>query len=129
MWVVWKFLFPFCSKYLTYFMRTFCFYTPWKVRKPGIFWEGYRNDTLTRNTLFCSVLQHSEIFILHKTLHCVKSVRISSFSGLYFPAFGLNTERCGVSLRFQPECGKIRTRKSLNTDTFTGSAQVSNWCD
>ena len=26
-------------------------------------------------------------------LHCVKSVRIWSFSGLYFPAFGLNTER------------------------------------
>ena len=25
--------------------------------------------------------------------HCVKSVRIRSNSGLYFPAFGLNTER------------------------------------
>ena len=28
--------------------------------------------------------------------HCVKSVRIWSFSGPYFPAFGLNTERYGV---------------------------------
>ena len=26
-------------------------------------------------------------------LHCVKSARIHSFSGLYFPAFELNTER------------------------------------
>ena len=28
--------------------------------------------------------------------HCVKSVRIRSYSGPYFPAFGLNTERYGV---------------------------------
>ena len=34
------------------------------------------------------------------------------FSGPYFPAFGLNTERYGVSLRIQSECGKIRTRKN-----------------
>ena len=50
--------------------------------------------------------------------HCVKSVRIRSFSSPYFPAFGLNTERYGVSLRIQSECGKIRTRKTPNTDTF-----------
>ena len=35
--------------------------------------------------------------------HCVKSVRIWSFSGLYFAAFGLNTERYG------PEKLRIRT--------------------
>ena len=51
-------------------------------------------------------------------LHCVKSVLIRSFSGLYFPAFGLITERYGVSLRIQSECGKIRTRKTPNTDIF-----------
>ena len=28
--------------------------------------------------------------------YCVKSVRIRSFSGPYFPAFGLNTERYSV---------------------------------
>ena len=31
--------------------------------------------------------------------HCVKSVSILSFYGPYFPAFGLNTERYGVSQR------------------------------
>ena len=41
---------------------------------------------------------------------CVKS---GVFSGPYFPAFGLNTERCCVSLRIQSECGKIRTRKKF----------------
>ena len=50
--------------------------------------------------------------------HCVKSVRIRSFSGPHFPAFGLNTGKYGVSLRIQSECGKIRTRKSPNMDTF-----------
>ena len=34
------------------------------------------------------------------------------FSGPYFLAFGLNTERYEVSLRIQSKCGKIRTRKN-----------------
>ena len=50
--------------------------------------------------------------------HCVKSVCIRSFSGTYFPASGLNTGRSSVSLRIQSECGKKRTRKTSNTDTF-----------
>ena len=50
--------------------------------------------------------------------HCVKSVRIWSYSGLYFAAFGLNAERYEVFLRIQSECGKIRTRIAPNTDTF-----------
>ena len=49
--------------------------------------------------------------------HTVRSVRIRSFSGPYFPAFGL-TERYVVSLRIQFECGKIRTGKISETDTF-----------
>ena len=50
----------------------------------------------------------------------MKSVRIRSYSGPYFSAFGLNTERYGVSLRIQFECGKMRTRITPNTDTFYG---------
>ena len=50
--------------------------------------------------------------------HCVKRVLIRSFSGLYFPAFGLHIERYGVSPRIQSECGKIQTRKTLNTGIF-----------
>ena len=43
--------------------------------------------------------------------HCVKSVRIWSYSGPYFPSFGLNTDR-------NSKCGKIRTRITPNTNTF-----------
>ena len=49
-------------------------------------------------------------------LHYIKCVCIWSFSGPYFPAFGLNTERYSVSLCIQFKLGKIRTRKTPNTD-------------
>ena len=49
--------------------------------------------------------------------HWVKSLSILIFPGPYFPTFGLSTERYGVSLRIQFECGNILTRKTRNTDT------------
>ena len=50
-------------------------------------------------------------------IHCVKSVRIWSLSGRYFPEFGLNTERYSLFRCVQSECSKIRTRKTPNMDT------------
>ena len=49
--------------------------------------------------------------------HCVKSVRICNYSGRYFPAFGLNTERFSDTPYFS-KYGKIATRITPNTDTF-----------
>ena len=46
------------------------------------------------------------------TSHCVKSVRIRSYSGPY------------LSLRIQSECGKIRTRITSNTDTFRAASSL-----
>ena len=51
-------------------------------------------------------------------IHCVKSIRIRSFSAPYFLAFGLNTEVYVANLRIQSECGKIRTRKTPNKAIF-----------
>ena len=42
----------------------------------------------------------------------------SEFLCPYFPAFGLNTERYGLSLRIQSGGGKIWTRNIPNTDSF-----------
>ena len=50
--------------------------------------------------------------------HYAKIVRIRSFSGQYFPTFGLKTERYSVFLRIQSECWKLRSRKTPKTDTF-----------
>ena len=41
------------------------------------------------------------ISFLDPSLTMRESVRIRSYPGLYFPAFGLQTERYGVSLRIQ----------------------------
>ena len=43
------------------------------------------------------------------------------FSGPYFPAFGLNMARYGVSLRIQSQCGKIPTRKNSVFGHFSRS--------
>ena len=51
-------------------------------------------------------------------IHCVKSIRIWSYSGPHFPEFRLKMESYGVSLRIQSECGKMWTRITPNTGTF-----------
>ena len=53
-----------------------------------------------------------------RTLYWVKIVRIWSFSSPYFPEYGVNTEMYIVNSSIQFKCGKIRTRKALNMDTF-----------
>ena len=58
-------------------------------------------------------------------VHYVKSIRIRSYSGPHFPAFGLNAERYSVSLRIQSECVKIQTRITPNKDTFYAVVEAS----
>ena len=47
----------------------------------------------------------------------------------YFPAFGLNTERYGVSLRVQSKCVKIRARKNSVFRLFSRSVEQGNKLD
>ena len=47
------------------------------------------------------------------------------FYGPYFPAFGLNAERCFVSLLIQSECGKIRTTKNSVFGHFSRSSSTT----
>ena len=61
------------------------------------------------------------LHFLSSDLHSVKSVHIRSFSGLYFPAFGLNTVRYFVSLRIQSECRKIQARKNSKYEQFSAT--------
>ena len=60
------------------------------------------------------------------SLHCVKSVRIRSYSGPHFPVFGKNTERYSVSLCIQFECRKMRCRITPNTDNFYASGYITH---
>ena len=77
--------------------------------------DNIGNDSDTArvlNTFFSNIVSNLKI------PHCVKSVRIRSYSSPHFPAFGLNPERYAISLRIQSECGKIWTRITPNTSTF-----------
>ena len=47
-----------------------------------------------------------------------KCLYLEFFWSLFSPAFGLNKGRYFVSLRIQSGWGKIRTRKTRNTDSF-----------
>ena len=77
------------------------------------------HSVLQWHFLLCSSSWCKHIFsTAFRNTHYVKSVRIRSHSGPYLPAFRLNTERYGVSLRIQSECGKIQTRITANMDTF-----------
>ena len=70
--------------------------------------------------LKCQIIRTAEYNVMtdYEDYHYVKSIRIWSYSGPHFPAFGLNTDRYEVSLRIQFQCRKMRTRISPNTDTF-----------
>ena len=50
-------------------------------------------------------------FVVIAPNYYVKSVHIRSFSGLYFPAFGLRTERYSVSLCIHPNMRKYGLEK------------------
>ena len=56
--------------------------------------------------------------------HDTKSVRIRSFSGPYFHAFGLNMEIFSVNFRIQSKCEKIRTRKIPSASTIYAVSSV-----
>ena len=48
------------------------------------------------------------------TSHCVKNVRIRSYSGPYFPAFGMNTERYCIS----PYSVRMRENTGQNNSEY-----------
>ena len=80
----------------------------------SVLWAGYRKLPFLILTklfpFFSEILKFWKSFFkgaFFEAFHCVKSVRIQSYSGPYFSTFELNTERYGASLRIQSKCGKI----------------------
>ena len=61
-----------------------------------------------------------------RNCHCVKSVRIRSYSGPHFDAFGSRPEY-GIFLRIQSECEKMPTRITPNTDTAHVVCNSDQW--
>ena len=64
------------------------------------------------------------LFTKYRHIHCVKSVRSRSFSGPYFPAFGLNSEIYPYSVRVQENTNFYAVIKSFkNTQQFENKLQ------
>ena len=57
--------------------------------------------------------------------HCLKCVKIWSFSGPCFLKFGLNAEIYKLNLRIQSKYGKIQTRKFPYLETFSAVHQMN----
>ena len=83
------------------------------IRPKPRYGHKYANDIKSVSVRWC-------LCILSNTLR-EKCPNMEFFSGPYFPAFGLNTDRYRVSLRIQSEYGKIRTRKSSVFGQFSHS--------
>ena len=67
------------------------------------------------------------ILLAFRRLHCVKIARIWSYSGSYFLAFRLNTERYGVLSVFSSKAGKTDQNNS-EYGHFSRSAFQSIYC-
>ena len=66
---------------------------------------------VTTGQSFSDVIYFGSGFMnIMDTVHCVKRVRIRSYSGPHFAWLELNTKRPDVSLRIQSEYVKMRTR-------------------
>ena len=84
--------------------------------------SSFKNKAQTKN--YFSVPIWSNFILLVIAKECLnkwtlcKTYPYSEFSGPYFSALGLHTERYYISLRIQSNCGKIQTRQTPNTDNF-----------
>ena len=79
-------------------------------------WNGLRSNPEKNNVvglITCNLHWRIQDSIIHSGWnHCMESAQILSFSGPYFPVFGLNTEIYGVNLPIQSEYRKVRTKKN-----------------
>ena len=69
-----------------------------KIRRFLRIWSHLLKKSFMENFIFCVVCKRLKICSFSKRLlsainHCVKSVRIRSYSSPHFPAFGLNTDQ------------------------------------
>ena len=84
-----------------------------------LFWIlwNFARSRMVFNPFSCD---HYSIIGIGKVLpfHCMKSVHIQSYFGLYFTPFRLNTERYSVLFHIQVKYKKIWTRITPNRDIF-----------
>ena len=78
------------------------------------FSKNHETLTIQQASILNRQLFSKKLVSLDSHVHCMKNVRIRSYSSPHFPALGLNTDK----LRIQSKCGKMWTRIDPNMDTF-----------
>ena len=74
-----------------------------------------------KHKIRCWSLKTFAVVLPNDSCHCLKSVRIRSYSGPHSPAFGLNTERYSIMI----ECFEIL--KIIKTGIFCTIPARSRW--
>ena len=74
-----------------------------------------------KHEIRCWSLKTFAVVLPNDSCHCLKSVRIRSYSGPHSPAFGLNTERYSIMI----ECFEIL--KIIKTGIFCTIPARSRW--
>ena len=87
------------------------------VRK-YVFIENFKLYVCPITQVFTDSCIFNSHFPKIRRYHCVKCVRIPRFPCPHFCTFWRNIEIYRVHIRIQSECGKVRTRKSANEETF-----------
>ena len=106
-------------------------YSTWKLQlqiRFNLFWKLWlylcsRKWLRPTRSLVVSLKFNSSMVFTVKNAHCLKGVRIWSYSGPHFSSFSrFRTEYREIlslySVRMRENAGKIRTRITPNTDTF-----------
>ena len=80
-----------------------------RTRNNSVFGHFSRSNSSMEQKILLLFMMEWNILVFNAIAW--KVLKYGVFSGRYFPTFGLNTERCSVSLRIQSKCGKIQTRR------------------
>ena len=117
-------------KYVTY---PFNFPCQWIELSLWTQWTGWIYQVFFLQLIWCWSISLSHLrcnlckMVSEGISEVWKVSKYGVFSGPYFPAFGLNTERYEVFLRIQSKCGKIRTRKNSVFGHFSCRAGFQGW--
>ena len=80
----------------------------------------------TQQQLIVTSLRKSKLTCLkYNVIHCIKSVRIRSYSGPYFPAFGLNSDIRSIS----PYSGRMWENTDQNNSEYGHFSRSNSFID
>ena len=104
----------------------YCFFFFWKTKVWNLHFQQNHSSKFCYDGVYNKKRFNLKKHVLLLISTAWKLSKYGVISSPYFPAFGLNTERCEVSFRNQCEWGKIRTRNNSVFGHFSRIVWMSN---